>query len=185
MSINEFIDKFYEILQKTYFSLNPLNPNNTEDNFQELLRHNIIKVFNCNVDSEVTFQRTVVDINGDEINLKNKTERYDLIVNMFDLLMELKAVEKLDESHTNQLLAYMNNSDYKYGAIINFRKGKSCKQLIAEAKFYEKIDEDPYKEDKYGNVYRVQKFRLINGDIKTEDFKVVTGGYLSNEININ
>ena len=104
---------------------------------------------------------------------------------MLDLLMELKAVEKLDESHTNQLLAYMNNSDYKYGAIINFRKGKSCKQLIAEAKFYEKIDEDPYKEDKYGNVYRVQKFRLINGDIKTEDFKVVTGGYLSYEININ
>ena len=71
MTIHEFIDKFYEILQKTYFSLNPLNPNNTEDNFQELLRHNIIKVFNCNVDSEVTFQRTVVDINGDEVNLKN------------------------------------------------------------------------------------------------------------------
>ena len=185
MSIHEFINKFTEILQKTYFSLNPLNPNNTEDNFQELLRHNIIKVFNCNVDSEVTFQRTVVDINGDEINLKNKTERYDLIVNMFDLLMELKAVEKLDESHTNQLLTYMNNSDYKYGAIINFRKGKSCKQLIAEAKFYEKIDEDSCKEDIYGNKYRIQKFRLINGDIKTEDFKVVTGCYLSNEIVVN
>ena len=30
----------------------------------------------------------------------------------------------------------------------------------------------------------IQKFRLINGDIKTEDLKVVTGGYLS-MININ
>ena len=31
-----------EILQNSYFNLNPFNPNNTEDNYQELFRENLL-----------------------------------------------------------------------------------------------------------------------------------------------
>ena len=183
--LNEIINKLPELLQFTYFEMNPQNPNNTEDGFQELLRHNIIKVFNCNVDSETTCQKTVLDINGDEINLKNKTERYDLIIRSIDFIMELKAVEKIDESHVNQLLTYMGNSNYKYGALINFRKGKGCKQLIAEARIYEKKDTITVT-DRYNRTYYKPVFSIIDDTIKTQDYKLVMGGgYLSNEIIVN
>ena len=180
--LNEIINKLPEILQTTYFEMNPFNPNNTEDGFQELLRHNIIKVFDCNVDSETTCQKTVLDINGNEIHLKNKTERYDLVIRAIEFIMELKAVEKIDESHVNQLLTYMGNSNYKYGAIINFRKGKSCKQLIAEARIYEKKDTITFT-DRYNRTYYKPEFQLIHSNIKTEDYKELVGNaYLSNEI---
>ena len=53
--------------------------------------------------------------------------------------MELKYADKIDECHIHQLLSYMDDCVYfKYGAIINFRKFKSSKKLVAEAVIYEK-----------------------------------------------
>lgn len=174
--MDEFISKLQQLLQVTYFKMYPTNPNHTEDGFQELLRHNITKIFKYNVDSESTNQKIVKDINDHEIHLKNKTERYDLLIRDLELIMELKAVEKIDDSHVNQLLSYMNNTSYKYGILINFRKGKSCKQLLAEARIYEK-KELKLCNDKYGHTY--QKYDFVETKrIETEDFKEVVGDFL-------
>lgn len=167
------------ILQKTYFGCNPLNPNNTEDTFQELLRHNISLTFTeLFVTSEFTLQRFVEDIKGDKIPLKNKSERHDLSITQLNFLMELKYADKIDESHIYQLLSYMDDCVYfKYGAIINFRKFKPSKKLVAEAIIYEKISE---KGDK--NV--CSKFKIIKS-FETEDFNELSGGYFNKEIMID
>lgn len=181
--MEEMFNKLPLILQSSYFAMNPFNPNNTEDGYQEILRHNIVKVFNFIVDSESTNQKAVFDINGDEIHLKNKTERFDLIVRSLKFIMELKAVEKIDDSHRNQLLSYMSNTNFEYGAVINFRKGKSCKELIAEAEIYKK-GETVLKYDMYNRAYNKPLFNLVK-TIKTEDYKKIIGDYLTNEINID
>ena len=182
--MEEMLDKLPQILQFSYFAMNPYNPNNTEDGFQEILRHNIVKVFNYIVDSESTNQKTVFDINGDEIHLKNKTERFDLIIRKIKFIMELKTVEKIDDSHRNQLLSYMVKTDFEYGAVINFRKGKSCKELIAEAEIYKK-GESILKYDMYNCAYNKSQFNLVK-TIKTEDYKKIIGDYVKkNEIIID
>ena len=91
--------------------------------------------------------------------------------------MELKYADKIDESHIYQLLSYMDDSDFKYGAIINFRKFKPSKKLVAEAIIYEKISEKGEK-----NV--CSKFKIIKS-FETEDFNEVSGGYFNKEIKID
>ena len=85
-----------QILQPTYFRVNPFNPNNTEDNYQEVLRQNISLIVKRQIGSEITVQKSAKDILGEEIPLKNKTERYDLT--MDNILFELKNVEKLEKN---------------------------------------------------------------------------------------
>ena len=131
MEIQELFNLLPEIVQSTYFSLNPYNPNNTEKNYQELLRENLSIKFDKRVDSEITYQKSTKDIVGDEICLENKTERLDLLMKSFSVIFELKNVDKLDKSHENQLLNYMNNTKYEYGILINFAKSKNLKNCVA------------------------------------------------------
>ena len=39
--MEQFLELLPEILQNTYFELNPFNPNNSEEHYQELLRENL------------------------------------------------------------------------------------------------------------------------------------------------
>ena len=79
-NLGKFFNNLEEIVQTSYFGVNPYNPNNSEDNYQELFRHNIRERLNLRVESEYTCQKNGIDINGEEISLKNKTERYDLLI---------------------------------------------------------------------------------------------------------
>lgn len=168
MSILEISDKLLEIIQVTYFRLNPLNPNNTEDNYQELLRENIYLGLGLRVSSEVSYQRDCLNILGEEVLLKNKTERLDLVIKGLDSILELKCVEKLEKVHENQLLSYLNNLDYKYGVLINFAKSKSMRFIVGHCKIYERGLE-VLKRDKYGVEYKVKGLRLIK-EMFTENY---------------
>ena len=183
--LQELINNLKEyILQKTYFGCNPLNPNNTEDTFQKLLRHNISLIHpELFVSSEFTLQRFVEDIKGNKIPLKNKSERHDLSITQLNFLMELKYADKIDESHIYQLLSYMDDSDFKYGAIINFRKFKPSKKLVAEAIIYEKISEKGEVNEK-GEKNLCSKFKIFKS-FETEDFNELSGGYFNKEIMID
>jgi len=182
--LEELLNNLKYILQETYFGCNPLNPNNTEDTFQELLRHNLSLIYpELFVTSEYTLQRFVEDIKGNKIPLKNKSERHDLSIKLLDFLMELKYVDKIDESHKYQLLSYMDDSEFKYGAIINFRKLKPLKKLVAEAIIYEKISAKGELNEK-GEKNLCSKFKIIKS-FETEDFNELSGGYFNKEIMID
>ena len=176
MSILKVSDKLLEIIQVTYFRLNPLNPNNTEDNYQELLRENLFLKLGLRVYSEISYQKGCLNILGEDVLLKNKTERLDLVLKDLDCIMELKCVEKLEKVHENQLLSYLNNLDYKYGILINFVKSKSMRRCIGHCKVYEKY-ENIIKKDKYGEEYKVWKYKLLQ-EIYTEDYNEILGGSL-------
>ena len=176
MDIQEILNLLPEIVQSTYFSLNPYNPNNTEDNYQELLRENLNIKFNRRIDSEVTYQKSSKDILGDEICLKNKTERIDLLMKSFSIIFELKNVEKLDKSHENQLLNYMNNTEYEYGILINFAKSKNLKNCVAHYKIYKK-NKKITKEDKFGNHYSMFTFEFKDEFI-SENYNDLMGEYI-------
>jgi len=117
-----------EIAQATYFALNPYNPNNTEDNYQELFQINLERSLNVRVGSEITVQKWTKDINGDKVALKHKSERYDLVIDTLGVLFELKNVGDMEPgslvhtTHLHQLFNYMDNSSYKYGILLNFQK---------------------------------------------------------------
>ena len=179
MDIQELINILPEIVQSTYFSLNPYNPNNSEDNYQELFRENLTIKFNKRVDSEITNQKSTRDILGDEICLKNKTERLDLLMKSFSVIFELKNVEKLDKSHENQLLNYMNNSNYNYGILLNFSKSKNLKNCVASYKIYKK-DIKITKEDKFGNFYSMFTFKCI-GEHTSENYFDLMGDYIQED----
>jgi len=168
MSILELSDKLLEIIQVTYFSLNPLNPTNTEDNYQELLRENLYLGLGYVVYSEVSYQKGCLNIMRDEVLLKNKTERLDLVIKDLDCILELKCVEKLEKVHENQLMSYLNNLDYKYGILINFMKCKSMRDSIGHCKIYERLN-DIKKKDKYGIEYNIRGLRLIK-EMFTENY---------------
>ena len=153
--MDELINILPEILQPSYFRVNPLNPNNTEDNYQEVLRENLTIKLNKRIGSEITVQKSAKDILDEEIPLKNKTERYDLT--MDNILFELKNVEKLEKIHDYQLLSYLDGSDYNYGVLINFAKSKNFKNCIVHCKIYEK-DELVEKTDEFGYKYQQHKF---------------------------
>ena len=44
-TLKELLDNFKHILEETYFGCNPLFPNNTEDTYQEALRHNLMQLY--------------------------------------------------------------------------------------------------------------------------------------------
>tara|TARA_B100000282_G_scaffold280620_1_gene241883 strand:- start:735 stop:1295 length:561 start_codon:yes stop_codon:yes gene_type:complete len=183
-TLKELLDNFKYILEETYFGCNPLFPNNTEDTYQEALRHNLMQLYHeLFVSSEFTLQRYFKDIKGNKIPLKNKSERHDLSITQLNFLMELKNADKIDESHKYQLLSYMDDSDFKYGAIINFRKFKPSKKLVAEAIIYEKISEKGEVNEK-GEKNLCSKFKEI-GKVETEDFNELSGGYFNKEIMID
>ena len=125
------------ILQNTYFSLNPLNPNNTEDNYQEVLRKNL-EIQGLTVHSEVSVQKSTSDMNGGLIQLKNKSERHDLTIPSLDVIMELKNLVDLDESCVYQLLHYMEGSSYTYGILINFAKANKRKEYWYTYRIYKR-----------------------------------------------
>ena len=168
MSILKVSDKLLEIIQVTYFRLNPLNPNNTEDNYQELLRENLFLKLGLRVYSEISYQKGCLNILGEDVLLKNKTERLDLVLKDLDCIMELKCVEKLEKVHENQLLSYLNNLDYKYGILINFGKCKNMKNCMSHCKIYERGDR-VLKVDKYGVEYNIRDMRLIK-EMFTENY---------------
>lgn len=71
MEMENLFNDLPKILQNTYMNLNPLNPENSEENYQELLRENLTSY--GRIDSEITSQRYVNNINNEKIFLKNKT----------------------------------------------------------------------------------------------------------------
>ena len=151
------------ILQKTYFSLNPLNPNNTEDNYQELLRKNLeIKGFK--VSSEVSVQKTTIDMDDDVVKLKNKSERHDLTIDNLSVVMELKNLVDLDESCVNQLLHYMEQSNYLYGILINFAKYNKKREYRYSYRIYKRDGETSFT-DSHGDVYVRGQFTMIHEGI--------------------
>ena len=54
---------------------------------------------------------------GEEIGL----HRLDLVVEG-QIIVELKAVKEFDDSHTAQLISYLNASGLKVGLLLNFAK---------------------------------------------------------------
>ena len=169
MSILDLSEKLLEIIQVTYFSLDPLNPNNTEDNYQELLRENIYLKLGYSVYSEVSYQRYSLNILGLEFSLKNRTERLDLVIKGLDSILELKCVESLGKVHENQLQSYLNSlNSYKYGILVNFGKSKNMLNCVGHIKIYERL-EGVEIVDKYGVRYKVGGMRLIK-EMRTENY---------------
>ena len=173
MDISVLFEKLEEILQASYFGLNPYNPNNSEDKYQELFRHNIREELNLRVESEYTYQKKAFDINDEHISLKNKTERYDLLIKKLSVLFELKSVEKFDSSHDQQLFHYLDTSEYKYGILINFAKSKDLQKSSVYCKIYEKKDKIT-KKDKFNREYSHYKYELIN-EFKTQSYYELMG----------
>ena len=164
-----------EILQNTYFSLNPLNPNNTEDNFQELLRENLSLILNMRVDSEISVQKSTRNIFGDTVNLKNKSERYDLAIPSLHVLFELKNLAELDEYCQHQLLNYLDNSDYHYGILVNFAKPNKKHDYRVSYRIYKK--ENPIeKTDTYGYSFPRYTYSLYS-ESTSENYIEVMGNY--------
>jgi hypothetical protein len=175
MDIEKFIDELKKIVQSTYFSLNPLNPCNTEDYYQELLKVNLELITKSRVDSEITYQRTTSDLNGEIFKLKNKTERHDLILEMYDILFELKCLSSpIKDECRNQMFSYLDKQKYQYGIIINFMKFNKTR-LVAEVEVYQKKNEYENK-DMFGNYYARYDYTLIDS-FKTEDYNEIIGSY--------
>ena len=180
--MEELLTLLPEILQNTYYNLNPFNPNNTEDNYQELFRENLLIKLQKRIESEITVQKSTKNILGEEIYLKNKTERYDLLMNCFNALFELKNVEKLEKIHEYQLLSYLDSSEYKYGVLINFAKSKNFKNCIVHCKIYEK-DELVKKTDEFNYTYHRYNYKLIK-EFKSQNYLDFIGSYEITETNV-
>jgi len=173
-------DKLKKILQSTYFALNPLNPKNCEDYYQEVFRENLKIITGMRVDSEITNQRDTHNINGELVRLKNKTERYDLICDDLDTLFELKQSGGISDEYRNQMFNYLDKSKYKYGIVVNFmklnnKKGDN-KKLCAQYEVYEKSHVKEIK-DMYGEYYAIYKYKMIDS-FCTEDYLELMGGYI-------
>ena len=177
--MEEFLQRLPEILQNTYFSLNPLNPNNTEDNYQELLRENIEKILGVRVNSEITSQKTAKNIFNDTVSLKNKSERYDLTIDSLETLLELKNLVEIDEYCIHQLLHYLDTTDYKYGILVNFAKSNKKKDYCVTCRIYMK-GELKVHTDRYGYTYHRYQYILI--DTTTSDnYYDLVGSYIDTD----
>ena len=182
MDIHYLLDdhKLKKILQSTYFALNPLNPKNCEDYYQEVFRENLKIITGMRVDSEITNQRDAHNINCELVRLKNKTERYDLICEDLDTLFELKQSGGISDEYRNQMFNYLDKSKYKYGVVVNFMKlnNKKCdnKKLCAQYEVYEKSHVKEIK-DMYGEYYAIYKYKMIDS-FCTEDYLELMGGYI-------
>lgn len=180
--MEELINILPEILQKTFYDLNPYNPNNTEDSYQELLRENLSIRLQKRIGSEITVQKKTKDILGEPLPLKNKSERYDLVANYLNALFELKNVEKLEKVHEYQLLSYLDSSVYKYGILINFAKSKNFKNCIVHCKIYEKGDLVE-KTDIYGHKYSRYNF-ILREEFKSQNYLDFMGPYEITDTNV-
>lgn len=56
-------------------------------------------------------------------------QRVDLVVEN-KIVVELKTVEKLGDSHMTQLLSYLRNTKFQLGLLLNFSKKVEVKRLI-------------------------------------------------------
>ena len=182
MDIHYLLDdhKLKKILQSTYFALNPLNPKNCEDYYQEVFRENLKIITGMRVDSEITNQRDAHNINGELVRLKNKTERYDLICEDLETLFELKHSCGISDEYRNQMFNYLDKSKYKYGVVVNFMKlnNKKCanKKLCAQYEVYEKSHVKEIK-DMFGEYYAIYKYKLLDS-FCSEDYLKLMGGYI-------
>ena len=170
------LQRLPDIVQNTYFNLNPLNPNVTEDNYQELLRENLERILNERIDSELSVQKSTKNIFGDTVHLKNKSERYDLVIESLDVLIELKNLVELDDYCHHQLFNYMDHSKYTYGILINFAKPNKKRDYRVTYKLYKK-GSIITKTDQYGYQYERYEYNLIC-DYTSENYIEIMGNYL-------
>ena len=157
--MDDFLTQLPSVLQSTYFWLNPLNPTNTEDNYQELLRINLERLHYA-VDSEVSVQKTTRDIHKNIVKLKNKTERYDLTLDPLSILMELKNLVDLDDYCVHQMLGYLDHSAFTYGILINFAKSNKKNDYRCSFKVYKK-NTPLVATDQFGHNYTRYSYTLI------------------------
>ena len=66
-------------------------------------------------------QQAVIRVNYRDLQLGN--QRVDFMVNN-DIILELKTVTEITESHLAQLLSYLKTANKKLGLILNFSKKK-------------------------------------------------------------
>jgi|TARA_B110001469_G_scaffold125257_1_gene140344 GxxExxY protein len=158
-SISECLIQLPRVIQNTYFQLNPRNPTNSEDHFQELLRHNL-SLLGYRVASEISYQKVALDLNGEPLQLKNKTERFDLTIDSLKLLFELKHTTDLEESACHQLWNYMDHSDYEYGIVINFPKPNKKLKYRTQTRVFHKQSSEPFT-DSYGFTYTRNTYPLM------------------------
>jgi GxxExxY protein len=177
--MEEFLQRLPEILQNTYFSLNPLNPNNTEDNYQELLRENISKIIGVRVESEITSQKTAQNIFNETVSLKNKSERYDLTIDSLETLLELKNLVEIDDNCVHQLLHYLDTTDYKYGILINFAKSNKKKDYCVTCRIYLKGELKVWS-DRYGYTYNRHQYTLID-TTSSDNYLDLVGSYIDTD----
>lgn len=50
--------------------------------------------------------------------------RIDIYIEEHKIIIEVKAITKMNETQENQLKAYLNNTEAKTGYLINFNKGE-------------------------------------------------------------
>ena len=180
MDIHYLLDdhKLKKILQSTYFALNPLNPKNCENYYQEVFRENLKIITGMRIDSEITIQRDTHNINGELVRLKNKTERYDLICEDLETLFELKHSCGISDEYRNQMFNYLDKSKYKYGIVVNFMKLNN-KKLCAQYEVYQKCNVKEIQ-DIYGEYYAIYKYKMIDS-FCSEDYLELMGGYIEED----
>jgi len=159
--MDELCQRLPEILQNTYFNLNPFNPNNTEDNYQELLRENLEKIVNVRVHSETSVQKKTHNIFYEEVKLKNKSERHDLTIDDLQVLLELKNLACTDDYCVHQLLHYLDMTSYQYGILVNFAKPNRKNDYRVSYTIYKKGELQVHT-DKYGYTYKRYSYTLLD-----------------------
>lgn len=185
--INEIeFNKFCRVVLNTYYSLNPNFCGNDESTFQLLLQENIRLVYGIRADSEYSVNRHVKNILGENIAMNNRTTRFDLMIrpDPYNIIMELKAVDKLKEEHIQQLINYMEtvtydgNSPFKTGVLINF--GRNIKNLCVHIMVFSKTEEYVEGVDRFGMKYKHHRYKKINEFI-SEKYDEVMGSCIIDE----
>jgi hypothetical protein len=165
------INTLLNIVTHTYFSLNPYNLNNTEDNYQDLLKKNL-ELEGITVYSEYSKQKISLDKSGNNYPFSNKTERIDLFLPEFNLLLELKNLTDFKDECLGQITSYMDNDEtINYGLLINFAKPKKVdkvKELKSTIKVFERNQLKQFT-DYYGNIYKKWNYKEIL-EYKTENY---------------
>jgi len=173
---------FMRVIQSTYFNLNPKNPNVTESHYQELLIKNLNIIYNFNISQEISSQKKTTDINGEILSLRNKTQRYDLLIDDISTIFELKNLADITDESRNQLLHYLTKKKkYKYGILINFMKSNK-KKLVAQVEVFEK-GVDYSMTDIYNDHYSNYHYELIKS-FETENYNDYCLNYTKKDDNI-
>jgi len=173
-SFNIYKGGFKRLIQRTYFDLNPLNPKNIEDNYQELLKENLKLAFDLKSHIETSHQKTSSDINGEVVKFRHKTERYDIVIDQINTILELKCLVDITDESRYQLFNYLDKSVCSHGIIINFMKFNT-KNLFTQVEVYEKSTIHEYQ-DKFGDYYSRYYYKKIHS-FQTEDYYNIVGRY--------